>query len=66
MGMDGVEKSGGGFRESLKRRGLLAAAAALAAAMVGKVADREPDVAYAADFACDNLSVNGNVTFTNP
>jgi hypothetical protein len=49
-------------RESLKRRGLLAAAAAVAAAIVSKVTDRGSNqVAFAADQVVD-----GNIVFTNP
>jgi hypothetical protein len=51
---------------SWRRRGLVAGLAALAAAALGKVTDRVADTAYAADVAVDNLSVNGNITFTFP
>jgi hypothetical protein len=48
--------------ESLKRRGLLAIAAAMAAAVVSKVTDRNnTNVAFAADQVID-----GNIVFTNP
>lgn len=61
MAQESSETAAPAAVDKLKRRGLLAAVAGLAAALVAKATDRGGEVAYAQD-----SNVNGNIIFTNP